>query len=490
LPPRPGAVANTLDSVTQVRLYAAMFGRGILACDITSRPPLPAGLLPGGPRVRLYTRQHVIEDGLAYPRPTPAVLNTAPTAAATYIQPELQGDPRLPAGTVNFDDITGYDIRVDNEPFQFFDEVLDGVEFDTELRTKNLVPGQLNAIYVQIHTAGWAAADAVDVHLFFAQAPAPAAGADPNPLPDLQADFWSHFTEEPALATPAAPPAAPRAFWQRVGPKKVIRANRLSPTSPAVERFEWVPPATLGAGFVGLLAVCTSAADPLPAVATLSTNLRALIRAERRVAFRLVPTTVYAPDVYVRDTLEDDGRPGASGFAGRSPDIIVVQAPSADPNTEFKDLLDSHAGDRIRAGVDQTIYIRVHNRRAVPVQATVEVLWAKPNAAVSSPDPRAPVFDGTTWARIAPAGTANVTVPAKGWAFAQLTWASGDVPPLDNTEGAFNAVTLIALVSSAEGAQDVKPIATRVRDTASFWRFFNRLADSNNAVMRALLIEP
>ncbi len=490
LPPRPGAVANTLDSVSQVRLYAAMFGRGIFACDITSRAALPAALLPGGPRVRLYTRQHVIEDGLAYPRPTPAVLNTAPTAAASYIQPEMQGDPRRPVGAINFDDITGYDIRVDNEPFQFFDEVLDGVEFDTELKTKNLVPGQLNAVYVQVHTAGWDRADAVNMHLFFAQAPAPAAGPDPNPLPDLQADFWPHFTEKPALAAPAAAPAAPRAFWQRVGPKKVIPATRLTPTSPVVLRFEWVPPSTLGGGFVGLLAVCTSAADPLPAVAAISTNLRALIRAERRVAFRLVPSSAYVPDVYIRDTLEDDGRPGAGGAAGRSPDIIVVQSPAADPNTEFRDLLDSHAGDRIRVGVDQTIYVRVHNRRAVPVQADVEVLWAKPNAAVATPDAHAPTFDGTTWTRIAPAGIANVTVPANGWALAQLTWAKADVPAIDTSEGAFNAVALIALVSSTEGAQDVKPVVARVRDAASFWQFFGRLADSNNAAMRALLIEP
>lgn len=501
LPARPGAPVNSPESVSRLRLYAALYGRGIFVSDITPAATLPPGVPPGGPGVRLFIRQHLVEDGLSYPRITPTVMNTAPTALASYNQPELDGDPRLPVGPAigpnRFNDISAYDIRVDNEPFQFFDEVLDGVEFDEELKTKIIVPGQLNAIYVQMHTAGWDRADAVDMHLFFAQAPAPGAGADPNPLPNLQADFWAHFTDEPQL--PPSPAVAPAAFWQRIGSKKVIPANRLSPSAPVVMRFEWVPPAALGGGFVGLLAVCTSAADPLPIPPPggppppprpMDTILRNLIRAERRVAFRLVPTTVFTPDVYIRDSIDDDGRPGAGGFTGRSPDIIVVQAPAADAATEFRDLLDMHAGDRIRADVSQTIYVRVHNRRAVPVQADVEVLWAKPNAAVATPDAHAPIFDGTTWARIAPAGVASVTVPANGWALTQFTWQAADLPQLDVSEGAFNAIGLIALVSSAEGAQDVKPVAARVRDATSFWQFFNRLADSNNAAMRAIRHEP
>ncbi len=494
---KPGATAGSLESINQVRLYAAMFGRGIFACDITRAAVLPVGLLPGGPRIRLFTRQHLIEDGLSYPRATPAVLNAVPTAAASYIRPEMQGDPRLPPG-VNFDDISGYDIRIDNSPFQFFDEVLDGIEFDTELKTKQVVPGQLNAIYVQVHTAGWDRADAVNVHLFFAAAPAPAAGADPNPLPDLQPDFWAHFTDEPQLAAPALPLILPAAFWQRIGLRKEIPATRLSPSAPVVVRFEWVPPATLAGGFVGLLAVCTSAADPLPIPvvggpapqpAPMPTNLRALIRAERRVAFRLAATTAFTPDVYIRDSIDDDGAPGAGGSAGRSPDIIVVQAPSDNPAADFRDLLDSHAGDRIRAGVAQTIYVRVHNRRAVPVDARVELLWAKPNAPTVSPDPRAPVFDGSTWSLITPAGGAPVTVPANSHAFVEVIWPVAAVPPLDTSAGAFNAIALIALVSSNVGAQDPLPVRTRVRDTASFWQFFQRLADSNNAAMRALRFE-
>ena len=38
-----------------------------------------------------------------------------------------------------------------------------------------------------------------------------------------------------------------------------------------------------------------------------------------------------------------------------------------------------------------------------------------------------------------------------------------------------------------ESAQNIKPVATRVRDTASFWQFFNRLTDFNNAALRVEL---
>jgi hypothetical protein len=123
----------------------------------------------------------------------------------------------------------------------------------------------------------------------------------------------------------------------------------------------------------------------------------------------------------------------------------------------------------------------------VPVAAQVDVFWVKPNAATAAADAHAPVFDGTKWAAITPVGTANVNVPAKGWAFASVTWQAADVPAADAAAGAFNAIGFVALVSSAEGARDRAPQATRVHDAASFWDFFGRTADSNNAAFRAVL---
>jgi len=491
LPARPGAVANSPESMQRLRLYAAMYGRGIFVCDVS--PAYPAGVPSGGPPRRLYIRQHLVEDGLAYPRPTPTVLN-APRAAPNYNQPQMQGDPRLPAMAVPappaaFSDLSALDIRIDNQPFQFFDEVLDGVEFDEELRTKNLVPGQVNAIYVQVHNAGWDQfTQPVDVHLFFAQGALPAAVADPAPLPDLHDNFWSNFTVEPQLPPPAGALAANAARWQRTGKKQTIPANRLSAAYPAVVRFEWTPPVSLVPGkFVGLLAVCTNPEDPLPAPAAMALVMRNLVRNERRVVFRLAAIDPYVPNVYIRDDVEDTGLPASGSFAGRSPDIIVVQSAEADPNTAFRDLQDTHNGDRIRAGVPQIIYVRVFNRRNVQVQANVEVQWVKPNAATTAADAHAPSFDGSKWIRVTPVGTASIPVPPQSWAIATVTWQAIDVPPLDATPGAFNAIGFVALVSSTEGAQDRAPQASRVFDAASFWEFFSRMADSKNAAFRAVL---
>ena len=477
-----------------------MYGRGIFVCDVS--PDYPAGVLPGGPPRRLVIRQHVIEDGLAYPRPTPAHTQRgarrAPGAPPDYNQPQMQGDPRLPAIPAPvpvppppgaFNDHSALDIRVDNEPFQFFDEILDGVEFDEDLRTKNLVPGQVNAIYVQVHNAGWDRFTLpVDVHLFFAPGAAPAAGANPAPLPNLHDNFWSNFTVEPELPAPAGALAAGAARWQRTGKKQTIPVNRLSATYPAVVRFEWTPPVGLAtAGFAGLLAVCTNPEDPLGAPGSMPLVMRDLVRRERRAAFRLVTVDPYTPDVFIRDSVEDTGRATSGSFAGRCPDIIVVQSAEPDPIGAFGDLLDTHNGDRIRPGVPQIIYVRVFNRRNVQVQAEVEVLWSKPNAATTAADAHAPSFDGSKWQRVTPVGTASIPVRPLGWAIATVTWQAADVPPPDATAGAFNAIGFVALVSSSEGVQDRAPLAARVRDAASFWDFFAHTADSNNAAFRAVL---
>ena len=167
-----GVVVNSPETLRRVRLMAATFGRGMYACDITLTRPV--GVPVGGPTVRLYLRQTVVEDGLSYPRQTPLTLNL-PLAANKPFQ--LAGDPRYPPGAMPFNDREAFDIRVDNAPFQFFDDVIDGVEFDEALSTKPVAAGQANAVYVQVHSCGWQAAPGVTVRLFFAPGAAPVANS-------------------------------------------------------------------------------------------------------------------------------------------------------------------------------------------------------------------------------------------------------------------------------------------------------------------------
>jgi len=479
LPARPGAAAGSPESSARTRLYASMYGRGIFACDLTS---YPAAIPAGGPPRRLYIRQHSIEDGLAYPRPTPTLINTAPSAP-NYNTPQMGGDPRLPAPAVTLDaqspslfsDLAATDIRAAGAAPQPFSDAPDGVEFDEELHTQKLTPGRRNAIFVQIHNAGWDRfAAPVDVHLFFAPATAPAAVVDPEPLPDLPADFWSNFIAEPRLPPSSAP-------WQRAGLKQTIPAGRLSAANPAVVRFEWSPPASVSGGVAALLAVCTSADDPLPPTTLVA--MRALLRQERRAAFRLVECGPLVNDIFIRDDVEDRGRVSGSSFAGRSPDIIVVQTPENDTTFVFRDLFDTHRADRLRTGMDHIVYVRVHNRSDTEVEANVQVFWVKPNAPTEAGDANAPAFDGTKWTSISAVGSVPVTVPAGGWAIARVDWPKATVPSSSPDPAAFNMIGLAAIASAAG---DAAPPNTRVTDAASFWQYFGSMADSSNAAFRAV----
>lgn len=476
LPARTGAdvVANATETVARTRLIAAMYGRGMYVCDLTATPA--PGTPAGGPPVRLYIRQTLIEDGQSYPRTAPNVLNAAPGGSASA--PRLGGDPRFPRlpTPVPLTDTEAFDIRIDHAPFQFFEDVLDGVEFDEDLQTQALQAGADNFIYVQVHSAGWAGAGPVDVHLYFAAAPAP---GQPNdaPLPDLHADFWAHWTDDP-LPAPAAAPVAPAATWQRAG--RVVRLTTIAANQPAVARFEWVPPANLGA-HAALLALCTGAADPL-VPGTQPTVLATLLRRERRAALRVVPVVPFVPDLYIRDGLDDIGDLGGVAWGGRSPDIIVVPSAPADPTTEYADRNAPRGADRVRAG-ENFIYVRVHNRAALASDADVELFWARPapptsGAAVTG----GPISDNNQWQVVAAVGPAtSVSVPAGGSALAAFHLT--DAPAAD--ADAPGSLAFIALIRAHDGA-DPEPVRSRVTDLASFWRFFRELADANNAALRAL----
>ena len=475
----PDLVVNSPESVKRTRLIAALYGRGMWACDIT-RVPAPTGAALGGPSQRVYLRQTVVEDGQSYPRPTPTELNTAPDGVAQF---RLGGDPRFLLNAVKFNDHEAFDIRVDNAPFQFFDDVIDGVEFDEDLVTKSVQAGQRNVVYVQAHSCGHATVPAATVHLYFAPSPAPAANPNADPLPDLHADFWTHWLDA-TLPAPVAPPAATAAAWQRAGAP--VTLTTIGPNQPAVARFEWLAPATLP-GFVALMALMTTppAGDPLtPAGQPVA--MKTLLRRERRAAFRVAPVTPFVPDLFIRDGLDDTGRLGGVAFGGRSPDIIVVQAPLADLAGTTADLANPRSADRVTLG-DNHIYVRVQNRKPSDTLVDVELFWAQGNPPISAVvDPAGPMTDNTKWQAVpADGAVVSVNVPGSGAVLVKFKLSNPPAP----TAGIVNALAFIALIKSHDGA-DPEPLRTRVSDAASFMRFFLQLADANNAALRAVRYAP
>lgn len=452
--PLPLTLVNDIEMITATRiLRIGTFGRGIWDCD-----------LDGAPRRQLYIRQTVVENGRLYPRVLPAT---------------LPDDPRIPAGRLFMDHAHAFDIRVDTAPFDFFDDVLDGVEFDERAAVDDIVPLQRQAVYVQVHNSGTEPAVNVDVHLLWTNSPAAplALGAAPASLMPAGMPNAATFYNPPAFAGGG--------IWAQVAPPR--RIDRVRPGEPKVARFDWTPPESLDlpGTNVALLALCTSPDDPLPAalpggVATMAQ----FIAAERRAALRIVPVRMLpSSDLFIRDGVDDDARLGNVAFVGRSPDIIAVQAAPADPDAAFARLIDPRPGDFIKGGVTNHLYVRVHNRGATATIAEVR-LWAVPLDSNQQPN-----FAIASWISVTtapPAAGEVAPVPAGGTALVPVTWAN---PPDPNPADLLKAYGLVATIGSVVGADPAADVPA-IASADEFWAYFGERFGSDNAALRVLRYVP
>ena len=313
-------------------IRAASFGRGVFEVSLT-----------GTPGVRLLLRSTVIDDG----RPHDG-------AAALAFDPRLR---RAAAPTqVAFEFHRGYDLRVD-APVSFdVGLTMDGAEFDEDLRSGLIRRGDFNHVYVHVQNTGHARADNVRVKLYFA-------GLDnAGNAPDLDADFWTDFPNTPE----------PPHVWQQAG-EAILSA--VGPGQPRVARISWNAPVDLP-GEIALLALADHDFDGFAApVPTLQVDPRvhgaaSLVRTERRAVMRTVRTQ---GGLFTRDTIDDTGEVGAVAWGARSLDIAIRQAAEADPDTAFASLTDRRQADILVRGTQNHVFVRVTNRQAAAVQATVQL---------------------------------------------------------------------------------------------------------------------
>jgi photosystem II stability/assembly factor-like uncharacterized protein len=405
--------------VVRRALRCATYGRGIFECD-----------LAGTPATRLYIRDSIVDDGFIH-------------RGDAF----LDLDPRQAAGGP-FDRRNGVDVRVAGAPFSFFEETIDGVDFDEDLEVDLPRAGELNRVYVQVHNGGRERATAVEVHLF------QAVGSPPS-LPNLQADFWTAF-----------PVPAGSAPWSPVAPARIVD---VAPGQPRVVTFEWTLPVTAPRD-AALLAFCRLPGEALPTARLTDV----LVNREPRIGTRRARVRAFVPDVFVRDGVDDAGVPGAVAWGGRSPDLIVVQAPEAAPNTAFADLGAARPTDLVRGAVANHLYVRLHNRRDVPLEATVEV-FHMPLALLASP------ASWTSLGRLGP-----VPVPARSWNFPPpLTWTPADPEP--SAPAAGKSYALLAVVSRPG---DDAPDFSGVHDLGGLWAALREGERSNNAALRVLAFQP
>ena len=422
-------------AVRERLIRAATFGRGVYEVN-----------LDGGPSVRLLVRSTVIDDGHAHEG-----------AQALAFDPRLR--PAAGPAQVPFQFHLGFDLRVD-APVSFdVGQTMDGAEFDEDLHSGLIRRGDFNNVYVQVQNIGHDHVDGVRTGLYFA--PLDNAGN----APDLDADFWTNYP---------APPD-PAHVWQLAGE---VTLNGVGPGDPRVARIVWNAPADL-AGQIALLAITSHASDGFTGVPpTLQVDPRthgtgSLVRAERRAVMRVVRTQ---GALFTRDTIDDTGEVGSVAWGARSLDIVIRQAAEADPDTAFASLTDRRRGDEVHAGADNHIFVRVTNRQAVQVQATVQLFRAA-----------FPAFpSGAAWQEIGPAGGITVTVPPNTTRFTQPGFVF--TAPLDVIPGElYKSLLFIALIGTPN---DPAPDRASVTDLASFWRFLAANAESNNVACRALRVTP
>lgn len=402
------------------RLLIGTFGRGVYEADLSNASA-----------TRLLIRQTVDDNGYSLPN-----LNT------------MGDDPRLAPGT-NFTATQAIDIRVDSKPFLYFGQVAEPVEFDQQLRSTDLISGEVNLVYVQVNNVGSLSSNSASVSLYWAEA----SGAPPA-APDLPSDFWTGF------------PQASAAPWELIQTQTI---SAVSSAKPGIVRFEWHSPHGLPQN-VALLAIVNDATqDNLLSAPPAETVVATLVGAERRAALRIASTQARPADGLLRDGFDDLGGLGDTAWGARSLDIIVVPAAEANPNNAFSDTTDQRLTDTLVGSGTNHIYVRVRNKGSQVLNNVLVNIFQIPLASLA---------DFSSWQAVG-----DVAIPSVAAATNVVTPTSVTlVNPAD--PGVQKKYLLAAVIGTAD---DPAPDpATRIDSVASFWYFFLQAVDSNNAAIRAL----
>ena len=240
-------------------LRAGAWGRGVYERHLGARPPKD---------VRLHIRSTALDDGTAQPYPGPDLSAVTATALRLDASPDLKQLRRDPRRGI----------------------LLDGVEFDEEVRTTDVRTGPA-FVAVQVHNRGAFTTSTARVALLWA----PADGGPP-PLPN-------------EIRTPFAA-VAPVAVGTRFGAWTVIADgtlpdpqsighNLVAPGYPRVAivgaspAFAWQAADLAGHTRIGLLALTRCDEDRL----TIATNdVLDLVRSEAKAAYRECPVVADAAD--------------------------------------------------------------------------------------------------------------------------------------------------------------------------------------------------
>jgi hypothetical protein len=234
-------------------LRAALWTRGVHERRLDTAAPDDA---------RLVIRAAELDDGHRPPRAAPSFLRAAPEPVLPD-SPDIKHVRRRPVGA---------DVEVD------------GVAFDLAVPHDDVVGGSDSEVVVQVANYGALAvppgspppaADQARVIALWA----PVDGG----VPPLPADVWMRLTAGPLAGAVGA--------WTVIGDGQVPRP--IGPGDAGIVSFAIAWPALAGVRRLGLLALTTATADPIPAGPL---DVVALVERERRAAYREVPVRLDEDD--------------------------------------------------------------------------------------------------------------------------------------------------------------------------------------------------
>ena len=178
-----------------------------------------------------------------------------------------------------------------------------------------------------------------------------------------------------------------------------------------------------------------------------------------------------APDLYVRDYPGDLGDP-TSGGVSSSPDIIVLQAPVADPMASYGEGSgtenSSGLSQDVVSGSDHSVYVRLRNRGgSAATGVSVDVYWSPPSTLVTP----------NLWNLIGTTTVANVPTGNLLTVSDEITWPAASVP----------APGHYCFVAIAGNTEDPKPGPAAFSTWANYVTF---VQNNNNVAWRNFNVIP
>jgi hypothetical protein len=233
------------------------------------------------PDVNIFVRDHLMDTGR---------FTTSSDITAAFEDPPYQNEDKDTHHNVTLGSMLRWDmcadIKVDtplgdelsSSSYQMDMESVDYVKFEYDLYHRDLKPGRVSHVYVQVHNRGIKSADKeVIVKLFYANAIAN--GDSKYKYPNLPPDFWTSFPYNNYDTS----------NWKPIGEYKVLPdgPKTLTNTEPTVVAWQWnVPPSA--ADRLGLLVVIDSPEeDPIPENNKVF-DIENLVQNERHVGLRTV----------------------------------------------------------------------------------------------------------------------------------------------------------------------------------------------------------